>query len=102
MALCLISNLKRDHKLSSTGEWLLFLGMREDNKSWLLVNPNIGTETEVRSSGFHEDKWINTWRRERNENVDPTPKPFEKQVESTPPSWNFGEPLRSQLLTKNT
>ena len=96
MAVCLVPKLKRDHKLSPTGEWLLFLGMSEDHKAWLLVNPNTGKEAEVRSAAFHEDKWLNTWRRERNEIVDPTPEPFEKQVETTPPSRNFGELLRSQ------
>ena len=44
MAVCLVPELKRDHKLSPTGEWLLFLGMSEDHKAWLLVNPNTGKE----------------------------------------------------------
>ena len=70
--------------------------MSKDQKAWLIVNPNTGKEAEWRLAAFHEEKGLNTWRRERNENVDPTPEPFEKQVECTPPSRNFGELLRSQ------
>jgi hypothetical protein len=76
--------------------------MSEDHKAWLLVNPNTGKEAEVRSAAFHEDKWLCTWRRERNEHVDPTPEPFEKQVESTPLQRNFGELLRSQTAQAET
>ena len=66
MAVCLVPKLKRDHKLSPTGEWLLFLGMSEDHKAWLLVNPTTWKEAEVRSAAFHEDNWLATWRKENN------------------------------------
>ena len=93
--------MKRDHKLSPPGEWLLFPGMSEDHKAWLIVNPNTSTEAEVRFAAFHEDKWLNTWRKERNKNVDPTPQPFEKQVESTLTPRNFDELLCSQTAQAN-
>ena len=44
MAVCLVPMLKRDHKPSPTGEWLLFLGMSEDHKVGLLLNPSIVKE----------------------------------------------------------
>ena len=97
MAVCLVPKLKRYHKLSPTGEWLLFFGMSEDHKTRLLVDPNARKEAEVRSVAFHEDNWLNTWRRERNESVDPTPEQFEKKVENTPPRRDLRELLRSQI-----
>ena len=69
MAVCLVPKSKRDHKPSPTREWLLFLGMSEDHKAWLLINPENGKEAEVRSAAFHEDKWFNTWRMERKKEV---------------------------------
>ena len=54
MGVCLVRKLKRDHKLSPTGEWLLLLWMSEDYKDWLLVNPNTGIYVEVRFAAFHE------------------------------------------------
>ena len=71
MAVCLVPKLKRDHKPSPTGEWLLFLGMSEDHKVGLLINPSIGKEAQVKSSAFHEYKWQNIWRRERKQTLTP-------------------------------
>ena len=59
-------------------------------------------EAEVWSAVFHEDKWLNTWRRERNKSMDPIPEPFEKQVESTPLLRNFGELHAHRLLKQST
>ena len=94
MAVCLIPKIKRDHKL--VREWLLFLGMSEDHKPWLLVNPQSGKEAEVRSAAFHEDKWLNTWRKERNQPVESTQVPFERQDERAPPPHYFGDLLRAK------
>ena len=61
MAVCLIPKIKRDHKLAPSREWLLYLGMSEDHKAWLLVNPTSGKEAEVRSAAFHENKTLKSW-----------------------------------------
>ena len=82
MVVCLIPKMKRDHKLAPTGEWPLYLGMSEDNKAWLLLNLTSYKESGVRSAAFHEEKWLNTWRRERNEAPLDNQVPFEKHEES--------------------
>ena len=58
MAVCLIPKIKRDHKPALRGEWLLYLNMSEDHKTWLLVNPTTNKEVEDRSTAFHEEKWL--------------------------------------------
>ena len=83
--MCLIPKIKRDHKPSPTGEWLLFLGMSEDHKAWLLVKREHGEDAEVRSAAFHEDKWFNTWRQERKNEVLDTHAPFERGKEPASP-----------------
>ena len=97
MAVCLIPKVKRDHKLSPTGEWLLYLGMSEDHKAWLLVNPTSGKEAEVRSAAIYEEKWLKTWRKDNNLPVEPDQVPFERQVDPEPPQRNFRELFQSQL-----
>ena len=62
---CPLHKIKRDHKIAPTGDWLLFLGMREEHEAWLLVNPISGKEAEVAFVTFHEDKWLNTWINKR-------------------------------------
>ena len=69
--------------------------MSGDHKAWLLINLDTGKEAIVRLAAFHEVKWLNTWIRERNENVDPTPKTFEKLVENTPVPRTFSDLLHS-------
>ena len=97
MAVCLIPKSKRDHKLAPTGEWLLFLGMSEDHKAWLLVNPTTWKEAEVRSAAFHEEKWLSTWRKENNQPVEQSQVPFEREAEPQPPPRRFSELLQTQL-----
>ena len=100
MAVCLIPKVKRDHKLSLTGEWLLFLGMSKDHKARLLVNQESGKEAEVRSAAFHEEKWLNTRRQERKQAALDIQATFERGNEPAPPQRNFGDLLRSQLTSE--
>ena len=59
------------------------------------------TEAEERSAAFHDEKWLNTGRRERNETPLDNQAPFKKQKEPAPPQRNFRELLRSQLTTRD-
>ena len=82
---------KRDHQLAPSGEWLLYLGMCEDHKVWLLVNPTSRKEAEVRSPSFHENKTLKSWRKERHLAVETNQDPFEKEksLEPQQPRRNF-------------
>ena len=97
MAVCYVPKIKRDHKLSPTGEWLLYLGMSEDHKAWLLVNPSNGKETEVRSAHFHENKYLKDWRSDNNMAIEETVVPFEKQETLPQPQRDFKSMYRSEV-----
>ena len=56
----------------------------------------------MRSAAFHKDKGLKTWRKQRDENVNPTLEPFEKLVESTPLPSISGELVRSQRAKVET
>ena len=74
--------------------------MSEDNKAWILVNPENGKEAEVWSAAFHEDKWLNTWRHERKKEALDTQALFKREKELAPPQRSFGDLLHSHHLSE--
>ena len=65
MAIGYVPKPYRLHKFTNPGKWLLFLGMSERHKGWILVDPYTYKETHVRSAKFHQNmtgKWWKLWK----------------------------------------
>ena len=57
----------RDNKFSSPGKWLCFMGMSENHKGWILIDPVSKKEQIVRSAKFYDGFTLAWWRRWRHD-----------------------------------
>ena len=62
MAIGYVPKPYRLHKFTNPGKWLLFLGMSERHKGWILVDPHTYKETHVRSAKFHQSMTVKWWK----------------------------------------
>ena len=116
MAIGYVSEPYRLHKFTNPGKWLLFLGMSERHKGWILVDPYTFKETHVRSAKFHQNmtmKWWKLWKSklpqpDEHEFFDVTspeeiPKPPEPDDEEDDvvEILHTKEPLKSTVTTRS-
>ena len=71
MAIGYLPKVHRDNKFAPNGEWLCFLGMSENHKGRLLVQPGTLQHTVVRSAIFYDDLTLDDWR--KKEQLPPLP-----------------------------